>query len=72
MADFQPTGVSVGGNFNQKYRPEPKNIAFFEAKRTTGKFKPICYCCSKRCNTEGCREFPNVIQKQIDRTTKLV
>ena len=72
MTDFQPTGGSVGGTHNQKDRPEPTNFAFVQTKRTTGGFKPICYCCGKRCNTGGWRECPNVTQQQIDRMTKLV
>ena len=72
MTDFQPTGGSVGGNHNQKDRPEPTNVAFVEARRTTGGFKPICYFCGKRCNTGGWQECPKVAQQQIDQTTNLV
>ena len=30
MTDFQPTGGLVGGNHNQKDRPEPTNVAFVD------------------------------------------
>ena len=72
MTDFHPTGGLVVGTHNQKDRPEPTNVAFVKTKWTTGRFKPICYYCVKRCNTGGWRDCPNVMQYQIDRTTKLV